>query len=99
MGAILGLPVSGVRIPALLRADATGPELWTGGRFGPEARLPIAAFVVAAAALVAWRAAAEGKLTRAPWGRAGASPRAEAAVPGDVQLPPGDGDRPGAARR
>lgn len=99
MGAILGLPISGVRIPALLRADATGPELWTGGRFGPEASLPVAAFVVAAAALVAWRAVAEGKLTRAPWGRAGASPRAEAAVPGEVQLPPGDGDGPGAARR
>lgn len=82
MGLVLGLPISGARIPALLRADATGPDLWTGGLFGPEASLPVAAFVGVAAALLAWRAAAAGGLTPAPW-RVGAeaSPR-----PG-----PGDG--------
>jgi len=77
MGAVLGLPISGVRIPALLRADAAGPDLWTGGRFGPEASLPVAVFVAVAATLIVWRVAAGGKLTRAPWGRAGAPPPAD----------------------
>lgn len=83
MGLVLGLPISGARIPALLRVDAAGPDLWTGGRFGPEASLPVAAFVGVAAVFVAWRVAAEGKLTRAPWrGGAGAPPRAGTARPG-----------------
>lgn len=83
MGLLLGLPISGARIPALLHADAAGPELWTGGSFGPEASLPVAAFVTAAAALIVWRTAAQGKLTRARWRRgAGASPRAGSAAPG-----------------
>jgi membrane protease YdiL (CAAX protease family) len=67
MGVLLGLPVSGARIPSLLRASATGDDLWTGGRFGPEASMPIAAFVVVATSLVVWRAGARGKLTPAPW--------------------------------
>jgi uncharacterized protein len=37
MGAIYGLPVSGIRFrESILQARVTGPELWTGGKFGPE---------------------------------------------------------------
>ncbi|MBD3237276.1 MAG: CPBP family intramembrane metalloprotease, partial [Candidatus Eisenbacteria bacterium] len=36
---ILGAPVSGVRIGALFEAQLQGPEIWTGGAFGPEASL------------------------------------------------------------
>ncbi len=37
MGALYGLPVSGIRFrQSVLQFEATGPEIWTGGRFGPE---------------------------------------------------------------
>jgi uncharacterized protein len=36
-GAMYGLPVSGIRFrQSVLQFEVTGPELWTGGRFGPE---------------------------------------------------------------
>ncbi len=39
-GAVYGLPVSGIRFrQSILQFEAVGPELWTGGRFGPEGGL------------------------------------------------------------
>lgn len=39
-GPVFGLSVSGIEIPvSILRTRTTGPELWTGGSFGPEAGL------------------------------------------------------------
>lgn len=36
-GALYGLPVSGIRFrQSVLQLEVTGPEIWTGGRFGPE---------------------------------------------------------------
>ena len=40
-GVVFGFPTSGVVINALLRIHVTGPLLWTGGAFGPEAGLII----------------------------------------------------------
>ena len=37
----LGFPVSGYSISGLLKISVSGPELWTGGAFGPEAGLII----------------------------------------------------------
>ncbi len=34
---VFGLPVSGVQLPSLVVSHLTGPDLWTGGSFGPEA--------------------------------------------------------------
>jgi membrane protease YdiL (CAAX protease family) len=40
IGVLFGHPVSGITAPArILAVDVTGPALWTGGGFGPEAGL------------------------------------------------------------
>ncbi len=68
-GVVLGLPISGARVPGLLSAAASGPEIWTGGGFGPEASAVTAALVVALAAFFTWRVAAEGRIHVPAWMR------------------------------
>jgi hypothetical protein len=51
----LGLPVSGVPLPSLLKAHVHGPEAITGGEFGPEDGAVMAVLVVVSNVIsVAW---------------------------------------------
>jgi len=53
-GVVFGFPVSGLDIYALTRIEVTGPELWTGGAFGPEAGLIVLPSLVVGGILVYW---------------------------------------------
>lgn len=51
-GVVFGFPVSGLDIYALTRIEVTGPEIWTGGAFGPEAGLIVLPSLLLGAALI-----------------------------------------------
>jgi len=51
---VFGFPVSGLETEGLMRIIMTGPELWTGGDFGPEAGLMVIPILLLGTALV-WR--------------------------------------------
>ena len=51
-GVVFGFPVSGLNTFRLLRHTVSGPILWTGGSFGPEAGLLIIPALVLGSALV-----------------------------------------------
>jgi uncharacterized protein len=51
-GVIFGFPVSGLDIYHLTRINVSGPELWTGGAFGPEAGLILLPVIGVGAGLV-----------------------------------------------
>ena len=53
-GVVFGFPVSGLDIYALLRINVTGPVLWTGGAFGPEAGLIILPSLIVGGGLIYW---------------------------------------------
>ena len=51
-GVVFGFPVSGLDIYALTRMRVSGPALWTGGEFGPEAGLIILPALIVGCALI-----------------------------------------------
>ena len=51
-GVVFGFPVSGLDIYPLTRIEVTGPELWTGGAFGPEAGLIVLPSLILGTVLV-----------------------------------------------
>ena len=53
-GVVFGFPVSGLDIYALLRIKVTGPVLWTGGAFGPEAGLIVLPSLLVGGLLIFW---------------------------------------------
>ena len=53
-GVVFGFPVSGLDIYALLRIKVSGPVLWTGGAFGPEAGLIVLPSLIVGGALIYW---------------------------------------------
>jgi hypothetical protein len=51
-GVVFGFPVSGLDIYPLTHIQVHGPELWTGGAFGPEAGLVILPALLIGASLI-----------------------------------------------
>jgi len=51
-GVIFGFPVSGLDIYRLIHHQIQGPEIWTGGAFGPEAGLIILPVLIIGSALI-----------------------------------------------
>lgn len=51
-GTVFGFPVSGMEFYRLVRHTVSGPELWTGGAFGPEAGLVVLPALALGAVLV-----------------------------------------------
>ena len=51
-GVVFGFPVSGMQTYTLARIHTTGPELWIGGEFGPEAGLLIILAMILGAVLI-----------------------------------------------
>ncbi len=51
-GVVFGFPVSGLDIYPLLRIKVHGPEIWTGGAFGPEAGLIVLPSLIVGALLI-----------------------------------------------
>jgi len=53
-GVVFGFPVSGLEPYRLARITVSGPALWTGGDFGPEAGLLVVPALILGAALILW---------------------------------------------
>ncbi len=51
-GVVFGFPVSGLDIYRLTRIEVHGPEIWTGGAFGPEAGLIVLPSLILGALLI-----------------------------------------------
>jgi len=51
-GVVFGFPVSGLDIYRLIRHNVQGPEIWTGGAFGPEAGLIVLPMLLIGSALI-----------------------------------------------
>lgn len=65
-GNVFGFPVSGasLRSAALFEIRQLGPELWTGGRFGPEAGLlGVAAMVLGVILILVWERVRRGNVS------------------------------------
>ena len=65
-GAIFGVPVSGIAVHGLVKAQLSGPVLLSGGRFGLEASVIALVVAAGAGAWLVWLAFRRGEFVK-PW--------------------------------
>jgi membrane protease YdiL (CAAX protease family) len=68
-GPVFGAQVSGYDIPSLLHSVTTGPVLWTGGAFGPEAGLFAVIIGGIVGAIFIWLSLRRGQVIAPMWAR------------------------------
>ncbi|HLH71133.1 MAG TPA: CPBP family intramembrane glutamic endopeptidase [Candidatus Dormibacteraeota bacterium] len=67
-GSVFGVPVSGQpAIPSLLHGHLSGPAMWTGGKFGPEAGLVALILLAVLSAALLWLAVRLGHIVTPTW--------------------------------
>jgi membrane protease YdiL (CAAX protease family) len=76
-GPVYGTQVSGNEIPSLLQSVTSGPVLWTGGAFGPEAGLFAVILGGLVGALFLWLAIRHGQVIAPMWARRAATTPAQ----------------------
>jgi membrane protease YdiL (CAAX protease family) len=60
-GGIFDFAISGTRFPGVFHFDVTGPAVWTGGAFGPEASVPAVVVCLIASSVLAMMAIRSGR--------------------------------------
>ncbi len=75
-GGLFGAAVSGADIGGLVKATFSGPDLLTGGPFGPEASAPAVVVCVAVSAVLLAAAVRRGRVVRPFWSRPTSAPDA-----------------------
>lgn len=65
-GPVLGARVSGLTFSSLFQSRPTGPEVWTGASFGPEAGMMSVVFGASAGIWLVWSAHKRGNFRRRP---------------------------------
>ncbi len=66
-GPIFGTQISGGTTSGLFHASVTGPQVWTGGAFGPEAGLVVILVVGSSGLLLCGLAARQHRTMAPPW--------------------------------
>ncbi|HEV2659575.1 MAG TPA: type II CAAX endopeptidase family protein [Ktedonobacteraceae bacterium] len=61
-GTVFGFSVSGTSSPVLVQSYTTGPSLWTGGQFGPEAGLVTVTLSIVLFSVLLYLAAKRGRI-------------------------------------
>ncbi len=67
LGGIYGAAVSGGDTQGLIQAEIDGPELLTGGEFGPEASLVTVIFFLIVGVFLAWKVIKKGAIVKPAW--------------------------------
>jgi uncharacterized protein len=67
LGGIFGVAVSGIEVRGLLKSTLTGPDLLSGGRFGPEASVLAVLVCTSMAIVLTVQAIRAGQIVRPFW--------------------------------
>jgi hypothetical protein len=92
LGGIFGVAVSGIEVRGLLKATLTGPDLLSGGPFGPEASVLAVLVCTSMAIILTVHAVRAGRIMRPFWTRRAPEPSGEfVAAAGPIGAPTDEG--------